>query len=45
MGNLEEGLSTGDFERWVKGALGTEYLSLKRFERWSKGALDGVRAL
>ena len=30
MGNLEEGLSTGDFERRMKGALGTELLSLKR---------------
>ena len=30
MGNLEEGLSTGDFERRVKGDLGTERLSLKR---------------
>jgi len=30
MGNLEEGSSTGDFERWMKGALGMELLSLKR---------------
>jgi len=30
LGNLEESLSTGDFERWMKGALGTEHLSLKR---------------
>jgi hypothetical protein len=28
--NLEEGLSTGDFERWMKGALGMERLSLMR---------------
>jgi len=33
------GSSTGDFERWSKGSLGMEYLSLKRIERWSKGAL------
>ena len=30
MGNLEEGSSTGDFERWMNGALWMEYLSLKR---------------
>jgi len=30
LGNLEEGSSTGDFERWMKEALGTEHLSLKR---------------
>jgi hypothetical protein len=30
LGNLEEGLSIGDFERWMKGALGMECLSLKR---------------
>ena len=29
MGNLEEGSSTGEFERWMKGALGMERLSLK----------------
>ena len=29
-GNLEEGSSTRDFERWMKGALGVECLSLKR---------------
>jgi hypothetical protein len=30
MGNLEVGLSTGYFERWMKGSLGMEHLSLKR---------------
>jgi len=30
LGNLEEGLSTGKFERWMKGALGMEHLSPKR---------------
>jgi hypothetical protein len=30
LGNLEEGLLTRDFERWIKGALGMEHLSLKR---------------
>jgi hypothetical protein len=29
-GKLEKGSSTGDFERWMKGALGMESLSLKR---------------
>jgi hypothetical protein len=30
LANLEVGSSTGDFERWKKGALGMEHLSLKR---------------
>jgi hypothetical protein len=30
LGNLEEGLSPGDFERWTKGALGIERFPLKR---------------
>ena len=30
MGNLEGGSSAGDFERWIKGTLGMERLSLKR---------------
>jgi hypothetical protein len=30
LGNLEEGLSTWDFESWMKRALGMEHLSLKR---------------
>jgi len=30
LGNLEEGLSTGDFERRMKGALGMGLLPLKR---------------
>jgi len=28
---VEWGLTTGDFERWLKGALGKGRLSLKRF--------------
>jgi len=36
--NLEEGSSAGDFERWIKGALGMEFLSLKRL--W-EGGLGG----
>jgi hypothetical protein len=28
--NLEDGSSTGDFESWMKRALGMEHLSLKR---------------
>jgi hypothetical protein len=28
LGNLEEGLSTGDFKRWMKGALWMKCLSL-----------------
>jgi hypothetical protein len=30
MGNLEVGSSTGDFERWMKAALGMECYPLKR---------------
>ena len=30
LGNLGGGSSTGDFERWMKGALGKECLSVKR---------------
>jgi len=30
LGNPEEGSSTGDFERRMKGALGSELLSLRR---------------
>jgi hypothetical protein len=30
MGNLEGDLSTGDFDRWMKGALGRGLLCLKR---------------
>ena len=29
-GTWKGGSTTGDFERWMKGALGMEYLSLKR---------------
>ena len=29
LGNLEGGSSTRDFERWMKGALGMEHLSLR----------------
>jgi hypothetical protein len=38
LGNLEEGLSTRDFKRWMKEVLGMELLSLKRF---SGGGLGG----
>jgi len=31
LGNLEEISSTGDYERWMKGAVGMELLSLKGF--------------
>ena len=31
--NLEEGSPTRDFERWMKGALGMDCLSLKRLSR------------
>jgi hypothetical protein len=37
LGNLEEGLSTGDFESWMKGVLGMENLSLKRLHGWGLG--------
>ena len=37
MGNLEEGSSTGYFERWMKGALGVEHLSLKRLRGGGRG--------
>jgi len=30
LGNLEEGLSPMDFERWTKGTVGMWHLSLKR---------------
>jgi hypothetical protein len=30
LGTLEEGSSTGDFERWIKGALWMKRLSLKK---------------
>ena len=39
MGNLEEGSSTGDFERWMKGALWIKRLSLSL--SLSKGSLGG----
>ena len=42
MRNLEEGSSTGDFENWMKGALGMEQLSLKRL---SVGGLRGAPSL
>jgi len=38
LGNLEDDTSTGDFERWMKGALGMELLSLKRLHG---GGLEG----
>jgi hypothetical protein len=30
LGNLEGDLSAGDFEKWMKGAVGIGHLSLKR---------------
>jgi hypothetical protein len=39
-GNLEEGLSTRDFERWMKGVLGVERLSLS-LKRLRGGGLGG----
>ena len=42
MGNLEEGLSTGDFESWMKRALGMGHLSLKRL---CGGGLRGAPSL
>jgi len=43
MGNLEGGSSTGDFERWMKEALGMENSSLKRLsvEGSGKGSFTG----
>ena len=40
LGNLEEGSSTGDFERRMKGALGMGLLPLTRFRGgpWGGGA-------
>jgi len=39
LGKLEDGSSTGDFERRMKGALGIELLSLK----WlGEGGLGGL---
>jgi hypothetical protein len=37
IGNLLEGLSTGDFERRMKGALGMEHLTLKRLREGLEG--------
>jgi len=39
--NLEEGSSTGDFERWMKGALGMGLLSLKRLRGGGLGGGGG----
>ena len=44
MGNLEEGSSTGDFERWMKGALDGASLSLSlslSLKRLRGGCLGG----
>ena len=30
MGNLDDGLSTRDFDSWMKGAVGMKHISLKR---------------
>jgi hypothetical protein len=40
LGNPEEGLSTGDFERWMKGTLGMELFSLSFWRgsvEWASG--------
>jgi len=37
LGNPQEGSSTGDFEIWMKGTLGLEYLSLKRLHGQASG--------
>ena len=39
LGSLEGGSSTGDFERWMKGALGIEHFSLKRLS--AEGSFTG----
>jgi hypothetical protein len=39
LGNLEEGLSTGDFKSWMKGALEMEWGSVKG--TWREGSLYG----
>jgi hypothetical protein len=43
LGNLEEGLSTGDFKSWMKGALEMESLSSWGSVKgtWRKGSLSG----
>jgi len=45
LGNLEEGLSTRDFESWMKRALGTEHLSLKRFHGGGRGGASSLGTL
>jgi len=40
LGNMKRGSSTGDFERWMKGALGKGHLSLKRLN--AKGPKGGL---
>jgi hypothetical protein len=45
LGNLEEGSSTGDFERWMKGALGMERLSLSLKRLRGGGFGGGVPSL
>ena len=44
MGNLEEGSSAGDFESWMKGALGMVHLSLS-LKRLRGGGLGGAPSL
>jgi len=43
LGNLEERLSNGDFERWMKGFLGVVRLSLKRLR--GAGLVRGAPSL
>jgi len=45
LGNLEEGSSTGDFERSMKGALGMGLLSLKRFNGGGLGGVGGASSI
>jgi hypothetical protein len=45
LGNLEEGSSTGNFESWMKEALGMERLSLKRLRGGDLGRGMGAPSL
>ena len=41
LGNLEGGLSTGDFDRWLKGAVGMERFPMKRLSALQRVSGDG----
>jgi hypothetical protein len=45
LGNLEESLSTGDFERWMKGALGMGRVSLSEKKLHGEGPWGGRELL